>query len=93
MKGVNIASMLGFKLEAAKAFTDAAKLMPFVPNDLVNFGIKVGYGMSKPYDKVNEVREHLKVRHNSIRLLYPNLDFGYDYGGEDKGDWMMRHFD
>ena len=96
-KSLKIARMLGLNASHASMFTSAVEnLVPKgqqqqLLNMGINFGLTLAQGFSQTTSRYDEVRKFLAVDpKHSIRLLFPNLDFNYNY---DSKEFLTRHFD
>jgi hypothetical protein len=70
---------LGLKADHAKTFTSIVSLMPDVfQKSSLEMGLGFGLKMSANFAPLSGLKNFLEADpKNSIRLLYPNIDFNY----------------
>lgn len=84
-KSFKIATKLGLHADAAKLFTNVVSNIPeFLQKSTLEVGLGIGLKLSANVIPLNGLKKFLdSEQKNSIRLLYPNIDFNYSQTHEN----------
>jgi len=101
---LEIAKQLGLNPSHANIFTSLVSayapssssllgsLLGIDKNSLLKQGVNIGLNVASRFDRTKVAQFINKNKKNSIRLLFPNLDFGYSYRKDDR-DFLYKWFD
>ena len=90
-KSIKLAKMLNLSKGNLDLYQSAIEFLPsFLQKPALHQGINIGLNVGLSLASENKVREFIEADNaNTIRLMFPNMDFGFNYKNEE----MRKNWD